>query len=152
LRVRFDIEPTSPEGHDVVTYSRDLDVTPCTERLRPGELVAQLLQATATHTHGALVLVFLTTRATTRGARARRGHWHLGVPRRITAVPMPEVTGSLTVLKLIVDGLVRDTRIAPDAQVTISQAVIDATAETLRRADAINSGRIHDTSIGFKDA
>jgi hypothetical protein len=46
LRVALDIEPTSPQGHDVIAYGGDLDVTPCTERLRPGELVAQLLQAT----------------------------------------------------------------------------------------------------------
>jgi hypothetical protein len=60
----------------VITNGRDLDATAHTERLRPGELVPELLQAAAARADGPLAPVVLTTRPATRRAHPRRGHRH----------------------------------------------------------------------------
>ena len=60
----------------MVTNRRDLDVTAHTERLRPRELVPELLQAPAARAQGALAPVFEAARPATRGARPGWGHRH----------------------------------------------------------------------------
>jgi hypothetical protein len=76
LCISRNVEPTSPQWHDVVAHGGDLDVTLHTERLLSKERMAHTHAGPTAFSSDTRALVFGTARTATRSTRTRRGHWH----------------------------------------------------------------------------